>query len=265
MNGPGLYGRKSSIPEGATVSLSTRTLALASVACLAVFPVIVVALNLVQGSDYSARLQAMSELALGRDGWLMFLAFISMGAGMLALALVMRREFPKAWTTFLALVVAAALDVVSAFFHANRTGEPATMTSNVHQSAGILTFVLAVIAMLASVRHLHRSPSWRRFTVPTICWSGAAIATFFLIPVLGDANFGIAQRVFVASWLSWMITTALIAYRVSARSGTRGSTEQGDAHGRDDGERGIRNPGAERGDVPGEEQRQRPQRDPYEV
>lgn len=199
------------------MSLSTRTIALTSAACLAVFPIVVVVLNLVQGSDYSARLQAMSELALGRGGGLMFVAFVLMGAGMLALAVVMRRELPKARVAFLALAIAAALDVVSAFVHANRTGKPATTMSDIHQVAGILTFVLAVIAMLATIRHLRRSPRWSRYAVPTICWSVASIVTFFLIPVLGDANFGAAQRIFVAVWLSWMITTALVAYRITGR------------------------------------------------
>jgi hypothetical protein len=29
------------------------------------------------------------------------------------------------------------------------------------------------------------------------------------IPALGSASFGLAQRIFVATWLSWMITTAI--------------------------------------------------------
>ncbi|HET8614247.1 MAG TPA: DUF998 domain-containing protein [Actinomycetales bacterium] len=197
--------------------VSTRTLALTSATSLSAFAAVVVLLNLVQHSDYSARSQAMSELALGRGGGLMLVAFVLMGAGTFALAVVLRRELPHATIAPVVLAVAALLDVVSAFFHTNRTGEPATTTSTIHQIAGISTFVLVMVAIVATVRHLRRSPRWSPYTVPTVCWSLVCIAAFFLIPVLGDASFGLAQRIFVATWLSWMITAALVASRLNDR------------------------------------------------
>jgi hypothetical protein len=191
--------------------ISTRTLATTAAGCLAAFPAVVVLLNLVQASDYSARSQAMSELALGHGGGLMFVAFTLMGVGTLLLAVLLHRELPRAKVAPAALTIAAVLDVTSAIFHTNRTGTPATTTSNIHQAAGIATFVLVVIAMFATVRHLRRSPRWAGFAIPTLVWSLAALVAFFLIPALGNASFGLAQRIFVAAWLSWMITTTLRA------------------------------------------------------
>lgn len=193
--------------------VSTRTLAQTSTMCLSVFPAVVVLLNVVQLPQYSARSQAMSELALGRGGGLMFVAFVLMGAGTLALAAVLRRELVRARIAPIALALASALDVVSAFFHTNRTGEPATTTSTIHQLAGISTFVLVVVAILATVPALRRTPRWASYSVPTACWSLACIGAFFLVPVLGDASFGLAQRIFVATWLSWMITASSLAWR----------------------------------------------------
>lgn len=189
--------------------VSTRSLATISASSLAVFPIVVVLLNLVQASDYSARSQAMSELALGRGGGLMFVAFTLMGVGTFTLAGLLHRELPRARVAPAALVVAAVLDVTSAIFHTNRTGTPATTMSDIHQFAGIITFVLVVIAMFSTVRHFRHHQRWAGFAIPTLVWSIAAFATFFLIPVLGDASFGLAQRIFVATWLSWMITTAI--------------------------------------------------------
>lgn len=34
---------------------------------------------------------------------------------------------------------------------------------------------------------------------------------FFLIPILGDDRFGLAQRIFVGLFLSWLIAVAVIA------------------------------------------------------
>jgi hypothetical protein len=198
------------------MSVSTRTLALTSLVSLSVFPAVVVLLNAVQLPEYSARSQAMSELALGRGGGLMLVAFVVMGAGTFALAVALRRELPHATVAPVALVLAAVLDVVSAFFHTNRTGEPATATSTVHQVAGVSTFVLVVVAILATVPALRRSPRWASYVVPSACWSLVCIAAFFLIPVLGDGSFGLAQRIFVATWLSWMITTDPEVWRLSS-------------------------------------------------
>jgi hypothetical protein len=198
--------------------VSTRSLATAAACSLAVFPAAVVLLNIVQRSAYSMRSQAMSELALGRDGGLMFLAFTLMGAGTFMLAVLLHRELPRAKVAPAALVVAAVLDVTSAVFHTNRTGTPATTAADVHQVAGITTFVLVVVAMFSTIRHLRRDERWAGFAFPTLVWSIAAVAGFFLIPILGDDSFGLAQRIFVATWLSWMITTAITARHATARA-----------------------------------------------
>jgi hypothetical membrane protein len=198
------------------VSIPTRALAIAAACCLSVFPIVVVLLNLVQASDYSVRLQAMSELALGRGGGLMFVGFTLMGVGTLMLAVLLHRDLPTAKVAPAALVIAAVLDLTSAVFHTNRTGTPATTSADVHQAAGISTFVLVVIAMFATVRHFRRHDRWTGFALPTLIWSITSFAAFFLIPILGSASFGLAQRIFVATWLSWMITTAVRARRTTS-------------------------------------------------
>ncbi len=87
--------------------------------------------------------------------------------------------------------------------------------SDIQQFAGIITFVLVVIAMFSSVRHFRRHQRWAGFAIPTLVWSVAAFVAFFLIPALGNASFGLAQRIFVATWLSWMITTAIRERRIT--------------------------------------------------
>lgn len=218
---------ESTLPAGtrtrATASgLTTRTLATYAAVSLAVFPAVVVLLSLIQAPHYSTRAQAMSELALGRGGSLMFVAFILMGAGTLTLALLLRRELSSGKVAYVALILAAVLDVLSAIFHTNRANAPATTSSNIHMIAGICTYALVVLAMFATVRQLRRSPRWIRFSTPTLVWSVLALATFFLVPILGDDSFGLAQRIFVATWLSWMISAAVVARRAgSGQSGAQ--------------------------------------------
>jgi len=186
---------------------TSRTLASTSLVGLLLFPVIVVTLNAVQAQEYSAVSQAMSELALGRYGWLMALAFVSMGVGTILLGVLLRAGLRTGWLAPGCLVLAGALDLVSAAFRTNGTG-PQTTTSTVHMFAGISSFVLVILAMGASVRAFNREARWRWFAFPTSVWTGVAVAAFFLVPVMGDARFGVAQRIFVAVWLSWLVVVA---------------------------------------------------------
>lgn len=192
-----------------------RTVATGAVACLAAFPAAVTALNLVQIHHYSPMRQAMSELALGRGGAVMNLAFCMLGVGSILLAVALRWSL-RAVVAPVALIVTGGLDFVSAVFHATLTGTPDTTASRVHQTAGVVTFLLLMIAMFSTVPAMRRSAPWRPFATPTLVWAATAVATFFLVPILGDAHFGVAQRIFVATVLVWMITTGVRARRLAS-------------------------------------------------
>jgi len=135
--------------------LSTRSLAAGSFAGLAAFPLTVVALNLIQHGRYHPLRQAMSELALGRDGWLMTIAFAAMGVGTLLLALLLRRT-AGALVAPLLLSAAGLLDFVSASFHTDPGNVTTTMHGRIHNTAGIATFALFVVAIFAATRSFRR-------------------------------------------------------------------------------------------------------------
>ena len=192
-----------------------RTRATIALIALLLFPAVVLVLNVVQ-SGYSALSQAMSELALGSAGWLMGVAFVSMGIGTALVGLCIRDSIPRARVAPIALVLAGTLDVVSAFFHTNGD-EPATTASTIHEIAGISTFILVVIAMYATIGSFRRRADWRSFVIPTAVWSIVATGTFFLVPILGDDLFGLAQRIFVATWISWLAVVAARTRALAAR------------------------------------------------
>ena len=187
---------------------STRSLATAAAACLLFFPLAVLTLQVVQSRNYSPTAQAMSELALGQDGWLMTIAFSAMGAGSILLALTLRAQFPRAWVAPICLILAGCFDMTSAIFQTNGGG-PDTTSSTIHMIAGLSTFTLSVVAMFTCVRTFRRDARWASFAWVTLAWALVAVGAFFLVPVLGDDRFGLAQRIFVATWLSWMIVVAI--------------------------------------------------------
>jgi len=196
---------------------STRALAGWALVFLATFPAIVVALNLVQQDDYHPVKQAISELALGRGGWLMAIAFCAIGTGILLVAILIRRTVANSRAAPALLAVAALLGgPVSAVFHTDLTGAKTTTHGQIHNMAGLTAFVLVIVAMFVSSRRFRRDPAWQRFARPTLAWALGGVGTFFLIPLLGNGDFGLAQRIFVATWLTWLLTVAAYTRKAAA-------------------------------------------------
>jgi hypothetical protein len=187
--------------------MSRPTLARAAVALIAVFPLIVTVLHPVQSSEYHPLTQAVSELALGRDGWLMAIGFCSLGTGTLFLAAMLRRlDAPPRIAPYL-IAVSGLLSYVSAFVHADGP-HGSTTHGQIHQAVGVVTFVLMISGMFALVRPFRRDRRFHSLATATLVWAFAAVGGFLFIPLSGAAYFGVAQRIFLAIILSWALTVA---------------------------------------------------------
>jgi Protein of unknown function (DUF998) len=191
-----------------------RSRATAAILCLTTFPLVVLLLQLLQPDDYTPISHAMSELALGRAGLLMGLAFCAMGVGTILVAGVLHSSVQRMRVTPILLLIAGLLDFVSAAFRINAPGTPLTTVSNIHELAGLFTFLLLIAAMFASYLPMRRDPRWMDFAPWSLAWAALSVPAFLLIPVLGDARFGLAQRIFVGLFLTWLIAVALNARRM---------------------------------------------------
>ena len=194
--------------------LSTRALATLTLAGLATFPVLVVLLHLIQRGSYDPAAQAVSELALGRAGWLMAVAFTAAGLGVLGFAGLIRRTDPGAVAVPVLAVVSGIATMLAAVVRADPENV-STTHGNVHQLLGIVSFLTLVVAMFLCARRFRRSELWRPWAAPTLVWGVVAVAAFLLVPtdLLGADHFGIAQRIFLIVWLSWPITLTAHARR----------------------------------------------------
>lgn len=191
--------------------VSIRRTARIALAGLLAWPAIVLVLHLVQRDDYDPARQAISELARGRGGTVMAVAFVAFGLGTVAFGAALHTA-TRARVAPLLLGLAGVGDVLSAIFRAD-VGDTRTLAGQIHQVTGMVTFGLIVAAMVATVRPLNRLPGGAILARATAVWIAGPVATFFLFPILGDDRFGIAQRVFIATWLSWLVTGALMLNR----------------------------------------------------
>jgi Protein of unknown function (DUF998) len=183
------------------------TMADAALVTIAVWPTIVIALTVLQRHTYHPLSWAVSDLVHGRGGQLMAVAFGSLAAGLLLLAWALRLSTSARVGPAL-LALAGLLTIVSAYAHADPANAPSTTTGQVHQTAGIITFILIVVAMFALTRPFRDNDMWRAFSGPTLAWAIAAIPAFFLIPLMPDHLFGLAQRIFITVWLTWLLAAS---------------------------------------------------------
>lgn len=196
---------------------SNIRLAKAAVVAVISFPVLVLILTVIQHRSYNTMTEAVSELALGRAGWLMAVAFCCLASGSLLVALVIRRTVRGARVGPLLLAAASALTFVSAFVHADPSAATRTTThGQIHILAGIATFVLIISAMFALVRVLRRDEHWHSFGRATLVWAVVAVLAFLSIPTMDAAYFGLAQRIFLGVLLSWCLAAAIYAQRALA-------------------------------------------------
>ena len=187
----------------------TRTLAVAALICVGLFPAVVVGLNVVQAPDgYEAGRNAVSDLALGRGGVLMALAFCSLGLGTLLHATLLRRTSRRSRVRTSLLRAAGLLSFVSAAFHTDLAGAATTTHGEIHNAAGIATFAVMITVMTTSIRRFREEPRWRELAWPTAALALTGLTGFLLVPLLGDAHFGVSQRILIASFLVWMLAGA---------------------------------------------------------
>lgn len=197
-------------------TVTTRVLATAAITGIGSWIAIVALLHLIQFGRYSPIEQAMSELALGRHGYLMNVAFTLLGMGLVALALSYARAVDGGRAVPALLAVGGVLGVLSGVFQPSASGAPATTESVLHEVVGVTLFVAVTVAMFASVRRFRRDRRWKALARPTLLWGVLTAASFFLIPILEQRAFGVAQRILVGAWMSWTLLIAIHARRLSS-------------------------------------------------
>jgi MFS family permease len=193
--------------------LPTRTLATAAAAFVLGYPCLVIAANVIQRDHYDAASQAMSNLALGRDGWLMTLAFISLGVGNLLMAPLVRRLAPRAIVGPGLLAASACTTLLSAVFQTDADSAPTTVHGTIHIALGLGSFVLVIAAMTACSVAYFGSSSRRRLGIACTIWAVVELGAVVLTFVLPSSLFGIGQRAILAVAISWLLTTCLVAFR----------------------------------------------------
>jgi hypothetical protein len=186
---------------------------------------IIVALHAIK-PEYAPSWRFISEYAVGRNGWIMTVAFLVWAASCAALAVAMRHEvrnLPGKVGVAVLLIVAGALVAAGLFPQDPVTIKPAEATTGgaIHAIASMIGIPgIPLAAMLISSSVWRNNPAWaphRALVMGTAhaTWISLALMAGYLmwaVPRAGgftsEVWAGWMNRLVVASYLLWQITLA---------------------------------------------------------
>ena len=180
-------------------------------------------------SEYSLTADYISELAIGRYGYLQTAAFFAVGSGTLALAAGIRAATKGSWgsrvgSVFIGLYGLGGIlvgifptDEVDA---AGRIESP-TSVGTVHIGVSALAFVFGIAGMFVLSRTFKRDARWRAFWPLSLVLAVAALAAFIVSVPSHGPWVGLIQRIFIGTIILWQV---LVAFRL--RSIARGASAE---------------------------------------
>lgn len=194
------------------MSRPTYVRAAAGIAFLGIllFPLAIMAVNVVQAGHHDPLRQPASQLALGTAGWAMDVGFVALALGTIAVAYVLARTLGTYGSLPVILLAAAGvLGFIPAFVPTDPSGVAPTTHGMIHNLNGLVTFILYVGAMIAAAFGFRHSAFWQPLRRTTSVFAGLGVVSFLLLLGLGAANlFGLGERLAIAVWIAWLLVIA---------------------------------------------------------
>jgi hypothetical membrane protein len=166
--------------------------------------------------NYDMASQAMSELALGPNGWLMTANFFVFGLAIIAFAIGFFRSLPRGSWVGSALLLISGLGIfASGIFPADLKGAPETDTGGLHNLLFLVVFLALIISYIFSALALRKLSGWRAYAWATALMPIIVFGLLFVLigfgSDIGDPLYavgGLIQRALLAVAFGWMSITA---------------------------------------------------------
>lgn len=177
-------------------------------------------------SEYSLIGDNISELALGRYGFVQTAAFVISGLTTLGLAFAIRQLTVGLRGSIIgALMVAVygAGALLSAIFPTDRIDSAADIaalsaTGIVHAAGAVISFLCIIVGMFVLAWTFRRAARWRTLTPWSVLVAGGALALLF---VQAEGPWvGLMQRLLLSVIATWLILVATRVRSIAASGGT---------------------------------------------
>jgi hypothetical protein len=173
-------------------------------------------------SEYRLVGDNISELALGRYGFVQILAFLISGLAVIGLAYVIRQLTRGSRGSFLGSLligIYGLAGLVVGIFPTDRIDSKADVmtqsaTGWVHTMTAFVAYISVVVGMFVLTWTFGHHPRWRSLTVWSSLLAGAALALLFV--QTQGSWVGLMQRLMITAVSGWMILVALRARRIAS-------------------------------------------------
>lgn len=168
-------------------------------------------------SEYDLMSDNISELVLGRAGWIQSMAFVLGGLGTIALAYAVRQLARGTWGSRVGALLVGVYGVgaiLVAAFPTDRIDGPEDVwsqstTGMIHITVSVISFVAMIVAMFILFRTFLLDSRWRPLTPGIVL---LPCASFSLMLGQGEGpHGGLLQRLLVSMIAAWIF---LVANRV---------------------------------------------------
>jgi hypothetical protein len=205
-------------PRNNPTGTSARHWSSVAIAGVSVFIGIILVLHVIH-PEFDPSKRFMSEYVLGNYGWLLNIACLGNLIGSIALTIAVYLAYPppvRSWICIICLGI-AAISVLTNFFPTDLHGKAVTVSGHIHNLGAFGgTLAILVVMLVLSIR-LHVLGLLQGFYRMLLLLAILAPIVFLTMLIIVDripGLVGIAQRIYVAIILTWMI---VISYGI--RSG----------------------------------------------
>jgi len=219
------------LPAASAIRVEPRRLKLmATVAIVgwAFFAAIALLLPLV--SEYSLTADHISELAIGRYGYLQIVAFFAAGFGTLALAWAVREATNGSWGSRLGSALVGLYGVgmfLTGIFPTDEVdlagrvvGSP-TIAGTAHGVVSLLGFLLGLAGVFVLSRTFKRDARWRAVWPWSLALAFVMLVGFIVLAQsAGTPWIGLIQRIFNGTIILWLVLVALRIRSISKGAST---------------------------------------------
>ena len=197
-------------------------LALIAIGCIVYFVVAVIVLHFLR-HEYNPINHAVSNYAVGPNGYLMTAAFYALALSVFALALSLLHSIALtnlSRVAILLLCLAGSGMVVIGIFpgDAHALHPPATITGVVHWAAAGISFLSIMIAAFLLSVSFKIDERLQRYQRPCFLLAIAMVGAVLLYAILALVGWiGIGQRIYLAVCLLWLLVLAGWMWSISKK------------------------------------------------
>jgi hypothetical protein len=197
------------VPQLATIGIGGASVFLAA---LLVMPLV--------RPDLDPMARWVAEYARGPLGWVMISAYVALAAAVWSLArgLAAARGFGRLGPVLLGVAGGGAL--VAAVLPQDFTtpGAAVTIIGTIRQLVLVPVFLSLFTALFLITRRFRAHPAFASFRMPGLVLTSVAVAALATTFVADPSWRGLMTRIYDVAWTIWLLTTAILLWRVARRA-----------------------------------------------